>query len=516
MSTLEDLIENVRARELVWRRDPEEWLPSAGSGGAVPWSWTAAQVCSLLGDYQGGVTRAVLVSELQRRWAESKHAFGRTMAGRAASLEALQQEGGVPPDAVLEVRLGAAVRGAPRAVALHELRDWRGGRLEAYLPASLAALLEQGLVRGEPLLRLTGLRCAQQPGGGRRAVQLLPTPLFTVLVESLEELAQLRDRCEGCMWARVAEAGRRRGAACEVGLVGESGVRRRLLLEAEQGALAQLLQPGDTLLLLEPVVGRGDAVELGGHTVLFQHPHDPLAGAATTEDWTARRDRPTLRQLLFAPGRCATLLVRVETAAAEAGGGGATLRVTDASVDEDGGAVALHCWGESGAAAAARRLEVGQWVLLQGALSRRSGTGPGGPLLLHCDSDAWGGRLAPLPLAGLLASPGLWQPAADLGAALEAAGGAPAAAVALVAVRLPAAAQRVCVRLDDGRAALWAEAGPAAEAQLRAAAPARLSDVVGSRWHVWLARPDPAALPRIDCCVPLHPPQHVAVRLLQL
>lgn len=511
MSEFLELIADVRLR-LVWRKDQQEWLPSIGSGGAVPWSWTACEVMRLLGDYQAGVTRSVLTSELQRRWRENNHIFGRNMAGRTGSLELIHQEGNVPFEAVLEVKLGARVNAElSDKVVMHQLTDWRGGRIDWYVHHKLAHLISTGLFPRDPLLRLTGLRCMQTRSlaSGRSVSRLLPTELFTVLLATLEELAFVRDGCQGCMWGRVLDAGKRTAEGRTV-ILDVQGEKRRLLLHEDQIALGELLKANDTLLLLDPLVGRAPGVvELSPMTVICQHSHDPLAGGQHSEDLIARVERVKLVDLLVTPARNATVLLLV-TGRAEPiqQGSGVVLKVWDESVVDS---VPLCCWGRHGVDSASQ-LEVGQWVLMQGLLSKKGKEDQ--RMVLHCESESWGSRVAgALPLGGLLASPGLWHSTLSLDTATTRRGGGPVAGVTVVAVKLPTADQPVTVRLDDGLCAIWAAACPVAAQQLAAASGARLSDLVGSKWHMWLSvGPPPLSVARIDSCVPVHAAQYVGSR----
>jgi hypothetical protein len=473
----------------------------------VPWSWTACEVMRLLGDYQGGVTKSVLTSELQRRWRENNHIFGRNMAGRTGSIELIHQEGNVPFEAVLEVKLGAAVNLSLTDVPLHRLTDWRGGRIDWYVHDKLSRILASNILPQEPLLRLTGLRCLQTrtSATGRSVSRLLPTALFTVLVGNLEELAQVRDRSEGCMWGRVL-GGKTKEMTVVLDVQGE---KRKFVLQEEQLALAQLLKCNDTILLLNPVVGRAPGVvEMNVHTLIFQHSYDPLANAQQSEDLVARVDRVTLVELLNRPARNATVLLLIVCAAELVAGGAAVLRVWDESLED---AMLLYCWGKHGVESA-NALQAGQWVLMQSLLSKR---GKDDRMSLHCESEAWGGRVAgALPLAGLLASPGLWLASLRLEDAVARPGGGPVAGATVVAVRLPTPGMCVCVRLDDGFSALWADANVISGRQLAAASGARLADLVGSKWHLWLTR-ERTGQPRIESCVPVHAAQYVGSRLNQ-
>ena len=519
MAEFEEVVAEARSL-VVWSREADDWLPSAGSGGSVPWSWALVEVCRLLRDYQGGgVTRAVLAGELQRRWGECAHRFGRTMSGEGTALERLRAEGSVAFEAVLEARLGRVSAGSSAGVRVHEVEDRRGERAEWYVHDKLSGPLERGEVHAETLLRMTGLRCAGRPrtGTGRRtaAGRLLPTELFTVLVGTLGELERVRDTSEGCMWARVAEAEPEEGrVTLEV-----AGARRRLALDEEQGAFARLVKAGDTLVLTEPVVGRLDEtgvplVELGSRTVVWQHACDPLAeDEGYHEAKRDRLERVSLRQLREGRTSCATtVLVRVAEMVAVTGEV-VTLRVEDEEGTEEeegeGGCMHVHWWGERGVREAGS-LEVGCWVVMEGMLAKR---GKDDKVALHGHSEAaWGSRLTVLPLAGLLSSLGLWRPVLSLALALQRPGGGPVAGVAVAAMRLPTPGQRVCVRLDDGQTVAWAEAGKLAQKQFECAAATKLSDVVGTKWHMWVLRESASAV-RIECCVPLHVAQSLHIML---
>ncbi len=526
------LICDVRGR-LVWRKEQQEWLPSIGSGGAVPWSWTACEVMRLLGDYQGGgVTGSVLASELQRRWRENNHVFGRNMAGRTGSLELVHQEGAVPWEAVLEVRLGPRVTGAGsssnggnmetmdsnKVVLLHQLTDWRGGRIDWYVHNKLAIHLASGLFPRDVLLRLTGLRCMQvrhsnsSSHQGRGSVaRLLPTELFTVVFPTLEELSFVRDASPGSMWGRVLDVGKRSSDGLILTLEVLQGEKRKLVLLEEQQPLALLVKANDTLLLLDPLVGRAPGVvELSPNTVVCQHSHDPLSNGQHSEDLIARVERVQLVDLLRMPSRNATVLLLVTGCAEKVAEEGVVIRVWDESLGDE--SVPLFCWGQHGVESAAA-LKVGQWVLMQGLLSRKNKEDR---LVLHCESESWGSRVAgSLPLAGLLASPCLWQPTLTLETAFEKKGGGPVAGVTVVAVQRPKNNAPITVRLDDGFSALWAIASVLAGEQLLAASGSRLSDLVGSKWNLWLACAEGPPGPRIDACVPVHAAQYVGSRLLK-
>jgi hypothetical protein len=450
------LVGEVRAR-VRWGGEAGEWLPSLGAGGAVPWSWAALELARALRAYPGGLAPALLRSELQRRWRDAAHRFSRSMARpiQHHQQDVLlhhhqhqhqhQHQHLLSWDAVLEARLrlpapplasSSSLLALDQRALLAQLVDWRGGRLDWYVHNKLLSLLSSGLLPpGEPLLRLTGLRTfhvrsssSSSSSSSREVARLLPTELFTVLVTSLEELAFIRDGSQGCMWGRVLDVGKADvGATGLVILLEVQNEKRRLLLHENQVAFASLVKPNDTLLLLDPVVGRAPGiVEMSPLTVICQHSHDPLLhtdGGGAVEDMISRVERTRLADLLIGPARNATVLLLV-TGIAEPLHQGVVLRVWDESVEES---IPLYCWGEHGVESA-KLLQAGEWVLMQGLLSKKGKEDH--RLSLHCESDAWGSRVAgSLPLAGLLASPGLWRPVLSLDEAVARPGGGPVSGV---------------------------------------------------------------------------------------
>ena len=445
----------------------------------LPWAWCARETVRLLEAYPAGVTEAVLTSELQRRWNENNHLWGRNLGGRAAAVHLILAEQRVPLSAVLEVRLRAVDGGEA------EVEDLRGGRMRWRLPARLMS------VAGVELVRLAVLRVGRGRQGPPR---LLPTDCVAVVESSLETI---RTRAE-----TMRIAGGVRMVAGKVQEVLDNGAGEQdltelvnVVLDTDMNVclprgLAGLMRVGDELVV-GPLTEDGS---YGSATVAYIHPVDPLAdsdgGGKALVDWSRRMERASVSQLVQSPsaGQGATLLVcvrRVRTHNDEE----TAVRLAS----ETGSSEWLYCGGRLAQQAAT--LMPGQWILLQGV---RSGPGPRKKaLMLFLEPPMGSLRLMPLP--GLLSSPALWPSSS---APLSSSFSGPLQGCLLV-LESHNETDGCCVLIDDGHCSIRAQCAVEARAQLEAAAgPLNVGQMLGARWNVWLVNNDGNM--RMDACVPAH------------
>lgn len=527
MQVWRELIETLQGG-LRWEREPEGWpLVSAGSGGAVPWSFCVVELCRLLGAYPSGVTRALLLAELQRRWNDRNHRWGRNLGGRTGAVHLIHLEGSVPHDTILEVRLGESVQ---QALPVRTVHDMRGGNIEWCLHHKILPHLEAGTVGTGSLIRLTGLKAVPSGTGGLRAIsRLLPTDLMTVVVTSRADMSSLRDRIEGCMLAQIVsmnheadppgDAQGRPDVAVSVGLEARTEVGKRLVKFVVPSLMAELFKVSDTLLIAEPIVGLGNLVEYGSRTLVFQYPADPLLQNDGDEmEWSSKRKRLKVSadasmpledmahhvgpQYLSSMGACynATVLVEViqvkELAEAE-------VAVLARGYEPGGRQFWIHC--HRVCSHDARKLLPGQWIVCSGLIGRMVSKGSSVTLRLDLDDTPSRhheqGRLMPVPLVGLLASPSLWEPRRLRDA------GCVAVAACIMQVAHVRDHHVVAVRLDDGDSIAVAHVSPEVQSAVEAAVVAsgmNLSEglVVGVRWNVWLVIVSGGF--RVDACVPAH------------
>lgn len=540
-SPVEELISRVR-QDLVWSKE-DGFLQSVGSGGRVPWSWCAQEVFRLLSEYPQGVTMAVLLCDLQRKWGENNHAWGRSMGGRIGLVQHVHSDQGVPYDGILEVEVSRVRRTGD--VLLADICDWRGGRAEWYIPQRFAGHFEAGHMK-HCILRMTGLRCTRSKRGGAR---LLPSELATIVVASKEALMALAGRLEGCMIARVSalqeeggddgeknDAKRRRRNDC-VALEMKGGAEGLLVLGEGQSLLKQLMREGDWILLAEPlVVGRGTSgqvlVEYGPSTAIFHHARDAVQDKDDKDDkksqgdveesFAERLERIHVGDLEMSGATHVTALVRV-TRVQRWRDGCVALELEDPA----GKMSPLLCWGRHCCGAGAS-FHSGQWALcynLRTARSSRSGA-------LRCHiSDEDGGSIIPFPTCGWLASPQLWTPS-NLRNAMSGVP-SPIAGVLIVEVALSPSTpvhslckktlpnaytekETTCphcgqmggstemvsfprVRLDDGDVATWVECTSRATQSLLWGR-REAHQIEGTRWNVFIVMGADKRL-RMDDCI---------------
>lgn len=354
------------------------------------------------------------------------HPWGRNLAGVSGSVGTIMATGTVPYHGVLELKMSRA-RVCPGQLHVLAMTDWQGGELEWWVNRKVEQL---ALLPHETLLRITGLRVRRFGADGQ--LRLLPSELFTVLVEDEAQLLALK---EGCVLAQVVRAhpprvvahatGVRLDASASLQTVtrhtevsvellvhGSRGPPRKaaLRLVDEHVPLAALFKANDMVVIRDALIQSAGAELVYGYgpsTVVFQCPLDPTTTPCNSQaggvvDNRLRCDPVTLSELRDY-ARNTTLLCRVTGIRAVPNENAlhdwcVALEVFDGTVH-----VLVYCWRECRLAAAA--LRVGQDVVLVGLYSkplRGAGT-----MRYDMLADA---TVIPVPLRGWLSSPPLWTP----------------------------------------------------------------------------------------------------------
>ncbi|KAL6064294.1 hypothetical protein QOT17_011042 [Balamuthia mandrillaris] len=152
----------------------------------VPWNWVALHVVTLLAKYPGGITRAILLSELQALWDECSSEWQHGLSGKLESIDRLWCTKTLPLAAILEVSIATIQRVPHTQIFLLSLKDERSKKtIEWYMPQKLYSLASApgSLLTEKRKLRLTGCRtvCTAQ------SMRLLPTDYSVILLNAEDE-----------------------------------------------------------------------------------------------------------------------------------------------------------------------------------------------------------------------------------------------------------------------------------------------------------------------------------------
>jgi hypothetical protein len=277
---------------------------------------------------------------------------------------------------------------------------------------------------------MTGLRARRL--GSDNALRLLPTDLFTVLVDDLQ---QLQSVSAGHVLAKVVRIGRPQSVrdtvnvqlgtthslqtvrmctelsvelAVTVATVKEPK-KARLLLRDDYVLLATLLKANDELVIMDPIFVDSKASDniltytYDPSTTILQCPADPLPSPATSQsaatiDNRHRTDRLYMHDLVSAYSRNSTTLVQVRhvNPLNKVGNDAfVALEVCDSS--EDGAVPYLvYCWHANRSKAAS--LLPGQLVVLSGIVTKPTSSKANSVRIDIADSE--GGLVIPVPMRG--------------------------------------------------------------------------------------------------------------------
>ena len=269
-----------------------------------PWNWLFVKLASLLSRYPSGITKAIILAEIQQSWNQRSQFQGRLdgQKARKISVDSVFESRHIGYESILEAAIEniETVPGTHTKIAI--LKDPARGKntLGMYLHQKLYQLEESCMKR--LTLRFTSCRLIKGKGlslAGHK-VHLLPSENVVILCRE-DELPQLEKfvSLEGInenpyphyshnIKVEVADLGFEEAVHFPNGqtsikrcvqVVDSEGIHANLYLWDEQLLLANLFKEGDTLAIQQPfVVPNQDEMfflEYGPATVIFCMSHDP-------------------------------------------------------------------------------------------------------------------------------------------------------------------------------------------------------------------------------------------------
>ncbi|XP_068752480.1 uncharacterized protein [Montipora capricornis] len=268
-----------------------------------PWNWLFVKLLSLLSRYPSGVTKAIILAEIQQSWNQFSQFQGRLegQKARKLSVDSVFESRHIGYESILEATVERidTVHGTHTNIAI--LRDPKGrNTLGMYMHQKLC-LLQEELIKNHTL-RFTSCRLIQGKGlsfAGHK-VHLLPSENVVILCEGhdLERFNSFGSflamdkstlpRHGSNVKAEVADMsfeetvhfpnGQTSIKRC-IKVVDSEGIHVSLCLWDEQLPMAKLFKEGDTLAIQQPfVVPNQDEMfllEYGPDTVIFCMSHDP-------------------------------------------------------------------------------------------------------------------------------------------------------------------------------------------------------------------------------------------------
>ena len=269
-----------------------------------PWNWLFVKLASLLSRYPSGITKAIILAEIQQSWNQFSQFQGRLdgQKARRITVDSVFEGRHIGYESILEATVESieTVPGTHTNIAI--LRDRKGKN-------TLGMYLHQKLYQLEPTslknhtLRFTSCRLIQGKGlsfAGHK-VHLLPSENVVILcgeddLAGFEKYGSLQGIIEnsypyyGCdIKVEVADLGFEETVHFANGqtsikrcikVVDSEGIHVNFCLWDEQLPVVNLFKEGDTLAIQQPfVVPNQDEMfllEYGPATVIFCMSHDPV------------------------------------------------------------------------------------------------------------------------------------------------------------------------------------------------------------------------------------------------
>ena len=269
-----------------------------------PWNWLFVKLASLLSRYPSGITKAIILAEIQQSWNQFSQFQGRLdgQKARRITVDSVFEGRHIGYESILEATVESieTVPGTHTNIAI--LRDRKGkNTLGMYLHQKLYQLESTSLK--SHTLRFTSCRLIQGKGlsfAGHK-VHLLPSENVVILcgeddLAGFEKYGSLQGMNEspyphyGCdIKVEVADLGFEETVHFANGqtsikrcikVVDSEGIHVNFCLWDEQLPVANLFKEGDTLAIQQPfVVPNQDEMfllEYGPATVIFCMLHDPV------------------------------------------------------------------------------------------------------------------------------------------------------------------------------------------------------------------------------------------------
>lgn len=171
-----------------------EFQQRLGTNTTVPWGWLFTNLLTLLSRYPTGVTKAILLAELESSWKKIEKFHSKGSLQGANSLRSIFVTKQLSPQAVFEVYLKevAFVEGTSARIGVIGEESGSHGScltMEMYLHQKLYDEVDE-IIAHNYKLRFTGCRLFE--GRSKNSVKLLPSESFVILIDqdSTERLCE--------------------------------------------------------------------------------------------------------------------------------------------------------------------------------------------------------------------------------------------------------------------------------------------------------------------------------------
>lgn len=175
-----------------------EFQQSLGTNSAIPWGWLFAKLLSLLSRYPTGVTKAILLAELELSWKKIEKYHSRGTSHGTDSLSSIFVTKQLSSQAVFEVYLQEVTFVEGTHTRIGVMRESQGSccTVEMYLHQKLYDIVDK-IMANNYKLRFTGCRLIESRG--KKLIKLLPSESFVILIdrESTERFCQCFSTLEG-------------------------------------------------------------------------------------------------------------------------------------------------------------------------------------------------------------------------------------------------------------------------------------------------------------------------------
>ncbi|TPX47587.1 hypothetical protein SeMB42_g02095 [Synchytrium endobioticum] len=270
----------------------------------VPWKWVLLKVIALLSEYPAGVTKAIIMSELETEWNDYRESRSRSIGGSMGSkgyhsLDVIGDH--LDPFTHVEAKITdvVKVKGTQTVIVTLSSDTAESNRtVELYLHHKFIKLVDQGHLLNQRRIRITGLKLSPSFQNSRI---LLPTDLVVIILDSREDAtfisstftnklghinpAQLNPGSFLLELLSISDtlSAQKKGRLKKVilKLKDDQGTTTTLMLYDDHMALSKLFKSGDLLGLSQPHIHydlqRG--MEYDPATVLFCIPMETKAEA---------------------------------------------------------------------------------------------------------------------------------------------------------------------------------------------------------------------------------------------
>ena len=179
---------------------------------SIPWGWFFSKLASLLARYPTGITKAIMLAELECAWRKIEKLQTKGGISSADSLRSIVLSKHLDPQAVFEVLIKEVkvVEGTQTQIAVVDDPEFSSSdfsfTIEMYLHQKLYAEVDEIMARGYNL-KLTG--CRSFNDHKKRLLRLLPSENFLVLVDAraVESFDQKFTMLEGVFYLIILQLG---------------------------------------------------------------------------------------------------------------------------------------------------------------------------------------------------------------------------------------------------------------------------------------------------------------------